>query len=97
MDLHLSGPLGSFLAADVALEAQQQRLHRGGVSCQMFFFRVLQSVLARTIPSTRTGRKYRRERGSIYCIIILLSTHERLENDILDQSVCLYIISRTIV
>lgn len=27
-----------FLAADMALEAQRQQPHRGGVSCQMFFF-----------------------------------------------------------
>jgi hypothetical protein len=98
MNLHLSGLLDSFLAVDMALEAQRQRLHRGGVSCQMFFFRVLQSVLARTIPQhTDRAKIPARERVHLLYYHYLLSTHERLGNDILDQSVCVYIISHTIV
>lgn len=37
-----------------------------------------------------------RERVHLLYYHSLLSTHERLENDVLDQSVCLCIISRTI-
>jgi len=74
MDLHLSGPLGSFLAADMALEARRQRLHRGGVSCQMFFFPSCFAISLGSYDTAAHGQgENTGERGTIYCIIIIYS------------------------